>query len=79
MFETFDAALRSEKDSHTWITSYIFVCILNIPQMIHDFGPLHNLWEGDGQGENITSHIKPSWVGYRKNWQANAMDCSLKR
>jgi len=78
-FETFDAPLRTEKDTPTWISSYNFVCLLNIPKMIRDFGPLRNLWEGGGQGEKIVSLIKPSWVGYRKNWQANAMDSLLKK
>ena len=78
-FETFDAPLRTEKDTPTWISSYNFVCLLNIPKMIRDFGPLRNLWEGGGQREKIVSLIQPSWVGYRKNWQANSMDSLLKK
>ena len=32
-FELFDAALRKEDDTPTWISSYNFVCLLNIPNM----------------------------------------------
>jgi hypothetical protein len=30
------------------------------------FGPMRNLWEGGGQGENIIGTLKPLWYGFRK-------------
>ena len=55
--EILDLELREErehenkKDPHIWITSYNFVCLLNLPQQIARFGPVNNYWEGGGLGE----------------------------
>jgi hypothetical protein len=71
--------MQKDNETRTWVSSYNFVCLTNIPAMIRDFGPLRNLWEGGGQGEKIVSLIKPFWVGYRKDWQRSSMDSLLKR
>ena len=78
-FETFDANMRADKDKPTWISSYNFICLLNLPDVIREFGPLRNLWEGGGQGEKFLRLVKPKWHGYRKNWQLNMMDSLLQQ
>jgi hypothetical protein len=78
-FETFDEGMRTEKDKPRWISSYNFVCLLNLPDVIREFGPLRNLWEGGGQGEKFLRLVKPKWHGYRKNWQVNMMDGLLQQ
>ena len=65
-FERFDKAIRGKDDKPTWITSYNFICLTNLPDMLRDFGPIRNLWEGGGQGEKIIGLLKPSWFGFRK-------------
>jgi len=50
-FECFDKTMREENATPTWITSYNFVCLLNLPTMLATFGPLRNYWEGGGMGE----------------------------
>ena len=78
-FETFDSAMRNSEDTPTWISSYNFICLTNLPMVLQEFGPLRNLWEGAGQGEKILSLVKPSWIGLRKNWQQNMLDRLLRQ
>ncbi|MFY7881041.1 MAG: hypothetical protein ACOVR6_01995 [Fimbriimonas sp.] len=78
-FETFDGEMRGPRDKPTWITSYNFMCLMNIPLMLRNFGPVRNLWEGGGQGEKIIGLLKPLWFGFRKNWHLNLMNNLLKR
>jgi len=74
-YEQFDMDNRKSTDeTPSWITSYNFVCLLNYPSVLKEFGPLRNLWEGGGLGEKILRVVKPSWNGFRKNWQINKMD-----
>ena len=70
---------REENATPTWITSYNFVCLLNLPTMLATFGPLRNYWEGGGMGEKIIQHIKPLWNGFRKHWQLHLVDKLLKK
>ena len=78
-FDKFDRGMNENDNTLSWITSYNFVCLINIPQVIREFGPVHNLWEGGGQGEKIISFFKPVWFGFRNNWQANMLESILKR
>ena len=61
-----------------WVTSYNYVCLLNLPDIMKEFGPLPNLWEGGGQGEKVLSKLKPLHHGYKNGWQKhlliNALD-----
>ena len=49
-FEIFDRQLRGPGEKPTWLSSYNFICLLNLPGMLRRFGPLRNLWEGGGGG-----------------------------
>jgi hypothetical protein len=71
--------MRRESDTPTWITSYNFICLLNVPNMLATFGPLRNFWEGGGMGEKFIQQIKPLWNGFRKNWQLNLLDNVLQK
>jgi hypothetical protein len=77
-FNTFDKEMRTERSIPTWITSHNFICLTNLPSVMREFGPLQNLWEGGGQGEKALHLIKPSWNGYRKNWQLHIMNGMLQ-
>jgi hypothetical protein len=50
-FECFYKTMREENATPTWLTSYNFVCLLNLPTMLATFGPLWKYWEGGGMGE----------------------------
>ena len=58
-FEVFDKELKATEERPTWITSYNFLCLLNLPDMLRKFGPLQNVWEGGGQGEKVLNIAKP--------------------
>jgi hypothetical protein len=54
-FELFDKAMRIDHSNPTWISSYNFVCSLNLPNTLADFGPICNYWEGGGMGEKMAN------------------------
>jgi hypothetical protein len=72
-FHIFDSCMQRGHDKPTWLSSYNFLCLMNIPQMLFEYGPVRNLWEGGGQGEKIIGLLKPLWFGYRKNWATNLL------
>jgi len=37
----------------TWLSSYNFVCLLNLPDQIKKLGPIRNRWEGGPRGEGF--------------------------
>jgi hypothetical protein len=76
-FHKMDQAMLQQGNKLTWITSYNFICLTNIPQVMHQFGPVRNLWEGGDQGEKIIRVLKPLWFGFRKNWDVNLMTNAL--
>ena len=68
-FNRFDTALHGENHC-TSIKCYNFMSLLNLPEVLSQFGLLRNLWEGGGQGERIRSLVKPTWIRYKgKHWQ----------
>jgi len=78
-FDVFDSAMRDGDVTPTWISSYNFICLTNLPSVLREFGPLRNMWEGAGQGEKILRLVKPTWTGLRKNWQVNMLDAMLRQ
>ncbi len=76
-FHKFDRAMRKTDEKPTWITSYNFICLTNIPKVMRRFGPVRNLWEGGDQGEKIIRVVKPLWFGFRKNWEVNLLTNTL--
>ena len=79
-FELHDSALRKSEDKPTWVTSYNFVCLLNLPYMMQEYGPLRNLWEGSLQGEGFIKQVKPKIKkGLRKNWQKNTLQAVFEQ
>ena len=40
-----------EDSKPSWLTSYNFVCLLNLPQQIEMLGPVRNRYEGGCRGE----------------------------
>jgi len=59
---------------------YNFICLLNIPNVIRNYGPIRNIWEGATQGEGFIRVIKPELsAGLRKNWQVSKMKKLLQQ
>jgi len=78
-YEVFDRGIRKKDVIPTWVSSYNFCCLLNYPNVIREFGPIRNLWEGGGMGEKVLRLVKPNWYGFRKNWQVNKLDQVLRK
>jgi hypothetical protein len=52
------------------LSKYNFPCLLNLPEVLAEFGPIRNLWEGGYQGEGYLRKTKPRLAnGLKKNWQ----------
>ena len=59
-FDCLDLATRTSRDSTPrWVTSYNFMCLLNIPNIVRRFGPFRNLYEGKYCGEAFNRVLKP--------------------
>jgi len=73
-FDELDNLLNRNNKKPSCITSYNFICLMNLPEAMRRFGPLRGLWEGKVQGEGILRFVKPEFTqGIRKNWQANLL------
>jgi len=78
-FDTLDNLLREDRAKPSCISSYNFMCLMNLPRAMARFGPLRELWEGKFQGEGILLHVKSEMTqGKRKNWQGNLMKNVLR-
>eukprot|EP00521_Asterionellopsis_glacialis_P012161 CAMPEP_0195305838 /NCGR_PEP_ID=MMETSP0707-20130614/36894_1 /TAXON_ID=33640 /ORGANISM="Asterionellopsis glacialis, Strain CCMP134" /LENGTH=1004 /DNA_ID=CAMNT_0040370041 /DNA_START=447 /DNA_END=3461 /DNA_ORIENTATION=+ len=79
-FEVFDSSMRNVDEKPSWISSYNFLCLLNLPYIMDEYGPLRTLWEGGLQGEGFIRLIKPYIVhGLRRGWQSSLMKGTLER
>ena len=83
-FDIVDSGVRNNsKEKPTWITSYNFLSLLNLPNMARQFGPLRNLWEGGYIGEGYLRMMKPLFrntgaKGFRANWETNLHQSALR-
>lgn len=57
------------------LSSYNFICLLNLPSAMEKFGPLRGLWEGGPRGEGFARFAKPFMKqGIRQhNWHTNLL------
>lgn len=64
----------NKKAKPTWIRTYNFMSLLNLPAAMKMYGPLVNLWEGKLMGEAIIKHCKSELEnGLRGNWAMNVL------
>jgi hypothetical protein len=68
-----DSQPRSRKVIPPWLSKYNFVCLLNVPDVMQQFGPIRNYWEGGKLGEKILQVAKGTWYGFTKNWAPNML------
>jgi len=81
LFARVDKSMNGGKKNYIpkFRSSYNFACLLNLPDLIREFGPLRNLWEGAAQGEGFIQVLKPELsMGLRKNWHVAKMERLLK-
>ncbi len=69
-----DRALIKENEKPGWLTSYNFLCLLNIPDLMRQYGPIPNLWEGGYDGERYSQELKHRLKGrLKENWHKNLL------
>jgi hypothetical protein len=56
-FDRFEKPMRN-KNSCTWVTSYNFLCLLNLAESVDKFGPCRRWFEGKWLGERFVSEVK---------------------
>ena len=79
-FAKLDKQVNPIRDKPTWVTSYNFSSLLNLPGIMSRYGPLRNLWEGGNQGEGILKYVKQEiTMGLRPGWERKLMTRMLRR
>jgi hypothetical protein len=69
-----DKHLLKESDKPGWLTSYNYMCLLNIPTLMEEYGPIANLWEGGYDGEKYSQELKHRLKGgLKENWHQNLL------
>jgi hypothetical protein len=77
-FHRVDGAMLKEGDKPGWLTSYNFLCLLNIPSLMKCYGPISNIWEGGYDGERYSQELKQRLKGgLKENWHKNVLDSVL--
>ena len=66
-----DSSLNADEKNPSWISSYNFVCLLNIPNTVRQFGPVNHYWEGGGLGEKFIQVAKKNFHNFCGNWKCN--------
>ena len=69
-YEIMDSGMRYGDNINkvNLISSYNFVCLLNLPQQAHMLGPVRHYWEGGGLGENFIQVAKHNFANYYGEW-----------
>ena len=65
-----DVGMGKKDKQPTWLTQYNFLCLLNIPSVIKQYGYVRNIWEGSLEGEGFLSKYKNELKnGLKPTWQ----------
>ena len=67
-----DAKSKDKETKPIWLVSYSLLNLLNFPNMMREFGPVRNLWEGGTMGEGILKLIKHNIPSVNANWHISA-------
>lgn len=75
----YDHEASMGQGKQTWLSSYNFVCLLNLPEQINKLGPIRNRWEGGARGEGFLRTVKPMTPGTtRLHWQRHLLTNLIK-
>ena len=67
-----DGVLSSDSSKPYIQSSYSYLSLLGMPDVIRRYGSVRNIWDGRYQGEAFIAQIKPLISDLRKNWHINA-------
>jgi hypothetical protein len=78
-FADMDEKLKRKSESVSWLSSYNFLSLLNLPDIIREYGPLRLIWEGGSMGEGFLRFVKPNInQGLRKGWERSTLQTLLR-
>ena len=70
----------SDKEIPSFMSQYNFLCLLNIPETMRQYGSMRNMWEGGIVGEGflrgMKKELKQGMIG---NWQVWTLKNLLER
>lgn len=65
---------------HSWLMSYNFICVMNLPSVMEKYDPVTNSWESGYMGEKFSQELKPGLKGVMTgNWPKNLLSNVLKQ
>ena len=75
--EKLDYSISGDNAVPSWIKSYNLLCLLNVPDLMRNYGNIRNLWEGGNDGESymkiVKSHLKSGLVNGWQQWVVSNM------
>jgi hypothetical protein len=78
-FADMDDKLKRKSEVPSWLSSYNFLSLLNLPDIIREYGPLRLIWEGGSMGEGFLRFVKPNMGrGLRKGWERSTLQTLLR-
>jgi hypothetical protein len=79
-FADMEEKLPLKKKLPSWLSCYNFLSLLNLPDVIRNYGPIRNIWEGAAQGEGILRFVKPNVSnGMRRAWENATMKALMRK
>jgi hypothetical protein len=79
-FADMEEALSRKNTLPAWLSSFNFLSLLNLPDIVRQYGPIRNIWEGYWVGEGILRFIKPELMhGLKKYWERSTMKSLMRR
>ena len=76
-YDKLDFSISGDNAVPSWIKSYNLLCLLNVPDLMRNYGNIRNLWEGGIDGESyvkiIKSHLKAGLVNGWQQWVVSNM------
>ncbi len=79
-FADMEDKLPSKKKLPQWLSAYNFMSLLNLPDVIRQYGPVRNIWEGGAKGEGVLRFVKPNMLnGMRRSWEMSSMKTLMRK
>ena len=79
-FADMEDKLPRKKQLPQWLSAYNFLSLLNLPDVVRQYGPIRNIWEGGPQGEGVLRFVKPNMLnGMRRAWEISTMKTLMRK
>jgi hypothetical protein len=79
-FADMEDTMPRKKRLPQWLSAYNFLSLLNLPEVVRQYGPIRNIWEGGAQGEGVLRFVKPNMNnGMRRSWELSCMKILMRK